>query len=300
MKRTHKKTHKLRFWLMILATFMVAGVAFVIYNQYQNRPPRAVKLTAVGDSLTQGVGDPKGRGGYTYLIRKKVNDQNPHVKMSTANFGISGETTNQINNRVVHSAKLRRSLRTADVITVTTGGNDLLHFLKNNVVDNNRTQLNGRLTHYQASYRQRVSRLFTDIRKVNSHSPIFVFGIYNPVYVYFPQVSFISRAVAANNTVTKSVAQKHSQIYFIPINKPLSDGQYRTAKSRQRLRQRAAAIGNQSNDANEIEALLNGNATQSNRYLSTEDHFHPNQTGYQIMTNLLYKQLSQHLDWVKG
>jgi lysophospholipase L1-like esterase len=160
--------------------------------------------------------------------------------------------------------------------------------------------LNGRLTHYQASYRQRVSRLFTDIRKVNSHSPIFVFGIYNPVYVYFPQVSFISRAVAANNTVTKSVAQKHSQIYFIPINKPLSDGQYRTAKSRQRLRQRAAAIGNQSNDANEIEALLNGNATQSNRYLSTEDHFHPNQTGYQIMTNLLYKQLSQHLDWVKG
>ncbi|WP_243673903.1 GDSL-type esterase/lipase family protein [Lentilactobacillus kisonensis] len=269
-------------------------------SSISKRPPKAVKLVAVGDSLTQGVGDPKGRGGYTYLIREKVNQKNSHVKMATANFGISGETTDQIDHRVLTSTKLQRNLRHADVITMTTGGNDLLHFLKQNVMDSNGRNLDDKLGQYHQDYQKRVNRLFGNIRQLNHQAPIFVFGIYNPVYVYFPQVSFISQAVAENNSVTQAVVRRQSHMYFIPINKRMSDGQFTTTRSRQQLRKRSTVIGNKNYNAGEIEALLNGQTTQTNKYLSTADHFHPNEIGYQIMTNLLYKQLVKHTNWAKG
>ncbi len=295
-----KRSHKLKYLLMIIAVIIVAGVGYVTYNHYQNRPPKQVKLTAVGDSLTQGVGDPNNRGGYTYMITNKVNQNNPHVHMSTANFGISGETTDQIDHRVMPSKKLRTSLSHADVITVTTGGNDLLHFLKQNVTDPSDHKLDSKLANYRTAYSKRVTRLFNHIRQLNPHSPIFVFGIYNPVYVYFPQVSFISRAVAQNNSATQAVVNHQSRIYFIPINKRMSDGQFKTVQSRERLRKRAHVIGNGHYNATQIEALLTGQTAQSNAYLSTDDHFHPNTKGYRIMTNLLYKQLVDHTDWAKG
>lgn len=96
---------------MIIAVIVVAAVGYVAYNQYQNRPPKQVKLTAVGDSLTQGVGDPNNRGGYTYMITNKVNRNNPHVHMSSANFGISGETTDQIDHRVMTSKKIANEFK---------------------------------------------------------------------------------------------------------------------------------------------------------------------------------------------
>lgn len=273
--------------------------AFYQFNAHQPAKPKIVHLTAIGDSLTYGVGDHPGKGGYPNLIRQKVNHSTHHITMTAANFGISGETTNQINHRVVSSPKLRNNIRRADVITVTTGGNDMLHFLKANLAVQTRRDLSAKLQQYATAYQTRVSRLLTNIRRLNKRVHIFVFGIYNPVYVYFPQVSFINQAIQLNNRVTSRVVQAQSRTYFISINKKLSDGQYRTAKSREKLKQRASGIGDQTLGANQLEKLLTGQGNTSNRYLSTEDHFHPNRTGYQIMTNLLYRKMCQHLSWLK-
>ncbi|WCJ51738.1 GDSL-type esterase/lipase family protein [Lentilactobacillus buchneri] len=260
----------------------------------------AVKLTAVGDSLTQGVGDPTNKGGYTHLIRQKVIQKNPNVHLSTANYGISGETTNQINHRVVYSKRLQHSIREADVITITTGGNDLLKFLKANVVGLNKHQLNQKLTSYCQTYQARVTRLFRNIRHLNRRAPIFVFGIYNPVYVYFPQVNYINDTVAHTNQITNKVIHQQHRMYFVSINKPLTDGQFTTAKSRKALEEKAAAsiIAENHDSPADIEQLLSGQPAQSNKYLSNDDHFHPNLKGYQIMTNRLYSQMAKHISWL--
>jgi lysophospholipase L1-like esterase len=305
-KNKHVKSHQHSFrwggWLIGLVVLVALGFAgFRYFHQGSTQRPREIRLTAVGDSLTQGVGDPTNKGGYTNLIRKKVNAKNPNVRMSTANYGISGETTDQINHRVVSSKRLQTSLRHADVITVTTGGNDLLKFLKANVVASNQKILDTKLNQYCLIYQQRVARLFRNIRRLNSRAPIFVFGIYNPVYVYFPQVSYINDTVAQTNQITKKVSQQQHGIYFVSINKQLTDGQFKTAKERKSLEKKAGASnfsGNQSSPA-DIERILNGQSAQSNQYLSNNDHFHPNLTGYKIMTDQLYQQMVKHTTWAK-
>lgn len=202
-KHLKQTQHHFR-WIIVLTSLIVIGAAAFVGYRYFNSAkeslPREVKLTAVGDSLTQGVGDPTNKGGYTHLIRQKVTQTNPNVHLSTANYGISGETTDQINHRVVHSKRLAHSLREADMITITTGGNDLLNFLKVNVVGLSKHQLDQKLTGYCQTYQTRVTRLFRNIRHLNRRAPIFVFGIYNPVYVYFPQASYIITTQSAIRT----------------------------------------------------------------------------------------------------
>lgn len=302
-KHVKQKRHFNR-WLFFLVGLVVVGaMAFAGFHYFNSKStlPREVKLTAVGDSLTQGVGDPTGKGGYTHLIRQKVNEQNPQVRMSVVNYGISGETTNQINHRVIHSKRLQSSLRHANVITITTGGNDLLSFLKANVMSNNQKQLKQRLTTYGANYQTRVARLFRNIRQLNRQAPIFVFGIYNPVYVYFPQVAYINEAVTRTNQITNKVIKQQHGMYFVSINKQLTDGQFKTTNSRKVLKKKAlqSIINGNDHSSSDINELLEGQPAQSNKYLSNDDHFHPNLKGYKIMTNLLYKQMADHINWIK-
>lgn len=208
----HQKKQPKRKWfiwgVLIGIILIVSGLWVINQKQPQSTgKPKNIRLTAVGDSLTYGVGDPSGKGGYTHLISKKVNRQNPTVKMTTANFGVSGQTTAQIDHRVMTAKKLRASLKRADVITVTTGGNDLLQFLETKLMTQSNAQLTGQLKTYCQSYQKRAGQLLTHLRQLNPRAPIFVFGIYNPMYVYFPQVSFISRAVFQNNQMTQKSFQ---------------------------------------------------------------------------------------------
>ena len=89
-------------------------------------------------------------------------------------------------------------------------------------------------------------------------------------------------------------------MYFIPIDKKMSDGQYQTASARKRLRQRAVIHDGNNRGANAgIEGLLSNSKAEPNEYLSNTDHFHPNETGYQIMTDLLYRDMIKHTNWLK-
>ncbi len=284
---------------------IIAAAGYFVYTQqvqHQSRPeqPRTVRITAVGDSLTHGVGDQTGKGGYPNLIQKKINRSHKNIVATAENYGISGETTNQINHRVVTSKRLRSSLRSATVVTITTGGNDMLHFLKDHIATNNQKSLQRDLSQYTKDYRLQIRRLLGHVRQLNARAPIFIFGIYNPVYVYFPQVSFIGHAITLNNQVTTKVAARTKQTYFISIDKQLSDGQYQTARSRAALRKKAVTDDGGQTTANQLEMLLNGQSTVTNRYISTADHFHPNLRGYKIMTNLLYKSMQKHISWLKG
>lgn len=302
-KHAKQKQHFNRWLFFLVGLVIIAAMAFAGFQYFNSKPslPKQVKLTALGDSLTQGVGDPTGKGGYTRLIREKVNAKNSNVRMSVVNYGISGETTNQINHRVIHSRRLQSSLRHANVITITTGGNDLLKFLKANVMGNNQRQLDKRLITYSSRYRTKVTRLLRNIRQLNRQAPIFVFGIYNPVYVYFPQVGYINDAVVQTNKITNQAIHQEHGMYFVSINKQLTDGQFKTSHSRNVLKKKAlqSIIGGDDHSGSDIAELLQGQPGQSNKYLSNDDHFHPNLKGYKIMTNLLYKQMADHISWIK-
>lgn len=307
---------KITDWIIMLIVFVVI-VALVVLglnyyfpqhstNNQSSSPTRTVHkiakvqkktvhVTALGDSLTQGVGDSKNEGGYTKRLTKKLKSTY-HLKAIISNYGIAGERSDQILKRVKENTNLQNSLKNADVITLTVGGNDLFQALQKYS-----TSSEGKFTlsleKLNIKYATQVQDLLKQVRHYNSTAPIYVFGIYNPFFVYFPNITQINRAVTNFNETTKAAVSQSSSAYFISVDKLLSQGQYQSSKALAELKQGSTAKSISDMQISKIESNLE-NTKEKNIYLSSSDHFHPNPTGYDQMTRLLLRSMKTHEQWL--
>jgi len=259
----------------------------------------AVRIVALGDSLTQGVGDQQDDGGYTGRIKTMVHRQN-HVKVTMHNYGLAGDRSDQIEKRLVASPSMQKQVGKANAITLTVGGNDLLQTLTKNVTINQQSRLNKQLDQAEASYALRLQSLLSTIRQYNGQAPIYLYTIYNPIYVYFANLDQITNAVDDWNAVTAKTAKRYKSLYLVDINRALSVGQYKSITQQAKLKRTAQ----QSNDGElstasfQKQILASDSSKELNDYLSPADHFHPNAKGYRLMTEKLYTQMQLHQQWL--
>lgn len=229
-----------------------------------------LELVAIGDSLTQGVGDTTDSGGFVPLIAKKLQASYSLQTVETANYGVSGNRSDQILKRIKNDEEIRSSLESADVITLTVGGNDLMKVIKSELfhdltVDSFEEPLK--------EYQKGLEELFSEIRALNASAPIYLFGIYNPFYVYFSEIEEMQTIVSNWNDGTESVVEAQENSHFIPINDLLYSG-------------------------------LNGESgitsdSETNELIYDYDHFHPNNLGYQMMANALYDRMNEtQYEWL--
>lgn len=193
-----------------------------------------VHLVAIGDSLTYGQGDQKKNGGYVGIIKPRL-QKKFHNKVTTVNYGVSGDRSDQILDRINQQSAIRQSLKKADVIVMTVGGNDLMQSLQKDLTTNSTKALDRDINQAGSTYQQKLRRLFRAIRQQNRTAPIFVMSIYNPVYTYFPQVDSINNSISKWNRLTKTTLKSYGPAYFVDINHLMSYGQYKTKQQRQRL-----------------------------------------------------------------
>lgn len=92
----------------------------VVRDESQNYK-KSVHFVAVGDSLTEGVGDQTKRGGYVPLVADALQQKYGLTSIEKNNYGVSGERSDQILKRVKKDTDLRSSLASADFITMTVG-----------------------------------------------------------------------------------------------------------------------------------------------------------------------------------
>ncbi len=266
-----------------------------VTRKHNNVQKRQVRVTALGDSLTQGVGDSKTDQGYPKRLQNKLK-KTYHVKAKVSNYGIAGERSDQILKRVTEQSKLQASLKKADVITLTVGGNDLFQALQKYS-----TASEGEFTlaaeRLNIKYATQVQQLLKQIRHYNADAPIFVFGIYNPFFVYFPNITQINRAVTNFDETTKATVSQAHAAYFISVNKLLSQGQYQSSKSLADLKQSSDAKSIGDMQISKVEKNL-ANTKEKNIYLTSTDHFHPNAKGYDQMTRLLLRSMRIHDKWL--
>lgn len=271
-------------------------------NTTQPRKPiilKTVRVVGVGDSLTQGIGYDNDHQGYLPILKQQLK-RDYYVKPKTANFGIGGERSDQIDRRVQTNKKLRRSLRRADVIALTAGGNDLLQSLEKNITVNSNAQMAQKMAPLKTRYQQKLTQLIADVREVNPHAQIYLFGIYNPVYVYFTNATMISSAVDQWNQINRQVAEDQPQTHFVNVNSTLSHGQYQSADAEAKLKAENAKNNQDFVDPGRVEKLLQTqNNKEKNAYLSTEDHFHPNKKGYNVMATKLNDEIQNNVKWHK-
>ena len=94
-----------------------------------------LRLSAIGDSLTEGIGDTTHTGGYVPLLQTDLSENFPIDVVQAENFGKSGDRSDQILKRINKNEDMQESIKKADVILVTVGGNDLMKVIQSKIFD---------------------------------------------------------------------------------------------------------------------------------------------------------------------
>ena len=173
-----------------------------------------VYIVALGDSLTEGVGDTTSEGGYVPLLQTRLTEDYSNKIFSTVNHGVAGNTTQQIIKRIKKYEELQNDLKEATIITLTTGGNDLMKVIKSNLFNDLTVET---FKNPSIAYQEDLSELYTLIRTYNKDAPIYQLGIYNPFYVSFNEISAMQDIVDNWNQSAKLAVNDEQKIYFVFI-----------------------------------------------------------------------------------
>ena len=268
--------------LMLVLAFFLASLLLSIFtfniiisksdSKLTKRDFLSEKLTkfnyvAIGDSLTQGVGDTSNQGGFVPILAQNLTDTY-NYDVSFSNYGVSGNTSKQILTRMQEKKDIQKSLSKADFMTLTVGGNDVMTVIRKNFTNLSVSTFTKPAKNYQDCLRQIIDLA----RAENKDLVIYVLGIYNPFYLNFPQMTKMQEIIDNWNDVTEKVTAEYDNVYFVPINDALYKGV---------------------NGEEGIVATSGDQTTVVNDALFGEDHFHPNNIGYQIMSDKIKERINE-------
>lgn len=254
-------TKKKWLWLTgsVLVIALLVGAVFGIkyYREAQEVP---VKLVAMGDSLTEGVGDEDKNGGYVGIIPDELEEESNVPSVKTSNYGVSGNKITQLEKRLKTNKTFQQDVKNANVITITIGGNDVIAILQSRLLDVDVADF----TKANKNFQQELENLLTDIRSYNKNAAVFLMGIYNPYTTYFSDIKEFDEVIANWNKASEKTVQNYDNVYFVPIAKVLENRD-------------------------------KSNKDKPNPLLS-DDYFHPNHQGYEKISTELDKAIVKQLN----
>lgn len=239
-----------------------------------------LRISAVGDSLTEGIGDTTNTGGYVPLLQTDLSEFYPIDVVQADNFGKSGDRSDQILKRVKKDKSTQESIQKADVILLTVGGNDLMKVIQSKIF--NKLSLKS-FVKPQNKYQKQLEQLYDEIRSLNKTAPIYQLGIYNPFYKSFSEITEMQDIVDYWNTGSKEFVDSQKNAYFVPINDEIYNGlpdiETKTSQSNSKKTSHEDVI---------------------NDLISEDDSFHPNNLGYQIIANAFRSKMeATKKEWLK-
>ncbi|HEF1903314.1 TPA: SGNH/GDSL hydrolase family protein [Bacillus cereus] len=211
-----------------------------------------LQIVSLGDSLTRGVGDKEGIG---YVGRMKENLQKDYKqKIALTNLAVSGAKMPDLLKQI-ESNGAQYSIKQADVIVLTIGGNDLFPGWESlGKID---------LETYRPdteTFQNEAKKIIEEIRKLNTDSPIFWLGLYNP-FEDVEDLKGSSNIVVDWNASLEKLALNNKNVYITPT---------------------FDLFQNRGKD------------------LLYSDHFHPNEVGYTYMAERLVQNVVSKLKLEQG
>ncbi|MFD5262712.1 SGNH/GDSL hydrolase family protein [Bacillus wiedmannii] len=211
-----------------------------------------LKIVSLGDSLTRGVGDKEGIG---YIGRVKEDLQKDYKqKVALTNLAVSGAKMPDLLKQM-ESSGAQYSIKQADVIVLTIGGNDLFPGWESlGKVD---------LETYRPdteTFQNEAKKIIEKIRKLNTDSPIFWLGLYNP-FEDVEDLKGSSNIVVDWDASLEKLALNDKNVYITPT---------------------FDLFQNRGKD------------------LLYSDHFHPNEVGYTYMADRLVQNVASKLKLEQG
>lgn len=211
-----------------------------------------LQIVSLGDSLTRGVGDKEGIG---YIGRMKEDLQKDYKqKIALTNLAVSGAKMPDLLKQI-ESSGAQYSIKQADVIVLTIGGNDLFPGWESlGKID---------LETYRpdtATFQNEAKKIIEEIRKLNTDSPIFWLGLYNP-FEDVEDLKGSSNIVVDWNASLEKLALNAKSVYITPT----------------------------------FDLFQN-----RGKELLYSDHFHPNEVGYTYMADRLVQNVASKLKLEQG
>ena len=211
-----------------------------------------LQIVSLGDSLTRGVGDKEGIG---YVGRMKEDLQKDYKqKIALTNLAVSGAKMPDLLKQI-ESNGAQYSIKQADVIVLTIGGNDLFPGWESlGKID---------LETYRPdteTFQNEAKKIIEEIRKLNTDSPIFWLGLYNP-FEDIEDLKGSSNIVVDWNASLEKLALNDKNVYITPT---------------------FDLFQNRGKD------------------LLYSDHFHPNEVGYTYMAERLVQNVVSKLKLEQG
>ena len=248
-----------------LVNWLLPSAEPVMTKQSTSVQKKTVTYVAIGDSLTKGVGDSTNQGGFVPLLAQSLTNETG-LEFNAINYGVSGNTSSQILSRMQEKKEIRKDLKRAQLLTITVGGNDLRKAI---LEDTSNLDLD-RFEKASKAYEKNLKQIIELARKDNPDLPVYVVGIYNPLYLNFPDLTELQTLVDQWNQRTEVTLSAYQGVYFVPINDLLYKG----------------IDGKSGVTESEL-----GKETVTNDALYDEDSFHPNNTGYEIIKEAVLEKI---------
>lgn len=158
-----KMMQGLVFFLTSLLVFVFLFCALLpIASPRMTKPKMATKevtytYVALGDSLTEGVGDSTKQGGFVPILAQSLSNENDG-QYQPVNYGVAGNTSAQILDRLKKQTDLQKDLKKARVMTLTVGGNDLRKVVVDHLSDFSLSDIQNRSSIIQRTSKKLLQR----------------------------------------------------------------------------------------------------------------------------------------------
>lgn len=265
------------FLFLIIGIILVVGLLTVLFQTNSSNDKEktemkkeSIHIVAIGDSLTEGVGDTTNSGGYVPLVANLLEETDNYKKITTSNYGKSGDRSDQILARFNENKAMQEDVEGADIVVLTVGGNDIIQTFKQNFL----TIAEDSFIAPRETYEENLRMLFTAIKEVNPESELYIFGIYNPYSAYFPEITEMQTILKEWNNQTQEVVNETENATFVSIA-DLFDQTLIQEEKEEPL----------------IDGIDQKRSEVKNPYLYEEDLFHPNEAGYELMAETLFQAI---------
>lgn len=265
------------FLFLIIGIILVVGLLTVLFQTNSSNDKEktemkkeSIHIVAIGDSLTEGVGDTTSSGGYVPLVANLLEETDNYKKIITSNYGKSGDRSDQILARFNENETMQEDVEGADIVVLTVGGNDIIQTFKQNFL----TITEDSFIAPRETYEENLRMLFTAIKEVNPESELYIFGIYNPYSAYFPEVIEMQTILKEWNNQTQEVVNENENATFVSIADLFDQ-----------------TLVQEEKEESLIEGTDQKRSEVKNPYLYEEDLFHPNEAGYELMAETLFQAI---------
>ena len=175
--------------------------------------PQQIKVLGLGDSLTQGVGDELKREGYFGRVTSKMADWKGVKDVDVTNLAKRGRRSDQLITKL-DDRDIQLSIKNADFIFLTIGGNDVMKVVKSNLFNLKMGPFYIELGKFEI----RLDELLSIIRDLNGDAIIILSGLYNPLSIVTDEANEFDDIIDDWNEAIEVRTNMDERSCFIPVS----------------------------------------------------------------------------------